>query len=158
MKLNFLLIGMVLLISTPMFSQKRMKQRHSSEKLHAQKVAFITSHLDLTVEEAEKFWPIYNKYQEEHEALRNESRALVASAKESDDAITEDEARQIVMKDLEIEEKELKLKRSFVEEVSTVISMKKIATLKKVEREFRRSMIDNIKKRYKRDRSERRAP
>jgi len=33
------------------------------EKIQAEKVAFITQKLDLTVEEAQAFWPVYNAYE-----------------------------------------------------------------------------------------------
>jgi len=37
-------------------------QRPGGASLDAMKIAFITKRLDLTPEEAEKFWPIYNRY------------------------------------------------------------------------------------------------
>ncbi len=35
------------------------------EKIQALKIAFITQKLGLTAEEAQKFWPIYNQYDQE---------------------------------------------------------------------------------------------
>ncbi len=54
------------------------------EKVKAQKVAFITTKVDLTVEEAQKFWPVYNQVsarrdaaiQAENEAYRNLRKAV----------------------------------------------------------------------------------
>ena len=149
MKMKILFLGMLMLICTISHAQDRRHDDRGSERLKSQKIAFISSQLDLTVDEAEKFWPIYNKYQDKQDALRKESRAYISDAKDSDETITEDEAKGIVMKGLEMEEKELELKKAFVEEASNVVSMKKIAKLKMVEREYKRSMIDKIKKRYK---------
>jgi hypothetical protein len=38
------------------------QQQRPGAALEAMKIAFITKRLDLTPEEAEKFWPIYNRY------------------------------------------------------------------------------------------------
>ena len=35
------------------------------ERIHAIKVAYLTDKLQLTSEQSEKFWPIYNRYEEE---------------------------------------------------------------------------------------------
>lgn len=153
--MKILFLGMLMLICTITHAQDRRHDNKTSERLKSQKIAFITSNLDLSVEEAEKFWPIYNMYQDKQDALRKETRAYIEDAKASDETITEDEAKGIVMKGLEMEEKELELKRAFVDEISGVISMKKIAKLKMVEREYKRSMIDKIKKRYNRSKEDR---
>ena len=38
------------------------------------KIAFITRHLSLTSDEAQKFWPIYYDYSDKVKVLRNESK------------------------------------------------------------------------------------
>jgi hypothetical protein len=38
------------------------RQQRPGAALEAMKIAFITKRLDLTPEEAERFWPIYNRY------------------------------------------------------------------------------------------------
>jgi hypothetical protein len=38
------------------------RQQRPGASLEAMKIAFITKRLDLTPEEAERFWPVYNKY------------------------------------------------------------------------------------------------
>ncbi len=56
------------------------------ERFEAEKVAYITQQLALTVEEAQVFWPIYNKAQEEHraefKAVREKKKALHDALKE----------------------------------------------------------------------------
>src|SRR4051812_33458778 len=46
----------------PGLAQGGRQQRAGGGALDAMKIAFITKRLDLTPEEAEKFWPIYNRY------------------------------------------------------------------------------------------------
>ena len=40
----------------------------------AEKIAYFTSELDLTPEEAQLFWPVYNMLQDEREKYHRESR------------------------------------------------------------------------------------
>jgi len=46
------------------------------ERLEAYKIAYITKRLNLTPEEAQKFWPIYNKYTTDMRSLRMQNRDL----------------------------------------------------------------------------------
>jgi hypothetical protein len=48
------------LLSLPAMSQR--PQQKQGGALEAMKIAFITKRLDLSPEEAERFWPVYNKY------------------------------------------------------------------------------------------------
>ena len=49
-------------------------QNGRSEKVQALKVAFITQKLNLTSAEAEKFWPVYNNYENEIKSVRTSNR------------------------------------------------------------------------------------
>ena len=56
-------------------------QGERREKLKAYKTAFITEKLELTPAEAEKFWPVYNNYENKvhqlkFENIRNEHRKI----------------------------------------------------------------------------------
>ncbi|HVK49362.1 MAG TPA: hypothetical protein VM488_15990, partial [Pseudobacter sp.] len=41
--------------------EERKTQREPGAKIEALKIAFFTRKLDLSTEEAQKFWPVYNK-------------------------------------------------------------------------------------------------
>ena len=53
----------VVFITSSVFSQKRGENK---EKIKALKIAYLTEKLDLSSNEAEKFWPIYNKHKNNH--------------------------------------------------------------------------------------------
>jgi hypothetical protein len=55
----------VLVLFTFLLSLQGIAQQPNQRKggaLEAMKIAFITKRLDLSPEEAERFWPVYNKY------------------------------------------------------------------------------------------------
>ena len=51
-------------------------QAQNGNRLEALKIAYITKKMDLSPEEAQKFWPIYNKYTTDMRAMRIENRDL----------------------------------------------------------------------------------
>jgi len=53
-------------------NQQRPKQNKRAN-IEALKVAYITRELNLTAEEAQKFWPIHNGYMEELKKIRKEN-------------------------------------------------------------------------------------
>ncbi len=60
----------MLAISTAAYAQERKDAKDGKddawrERIESMKVAFLTSEMDLTPEEARDFWPVYNKAQEQ---------------------------------------------------------------------------------------------
>lgn len=133
------LLILLLTLSFNSFSQGR------GEKLRALKVAFITERLDLSQEEAQKFWPIYNAFEENERALRMENfeerRGL------NIDSISEAEANDLIDNFIKTENERHKLKQKFVEDIRNVLPAKKVILLKRVEDDFKREMLEQFKKR-----------
>lgn len=70
MKKTVAVIALALAMSTLSFAQQK-NQGRDFKRIQAEKVAYITNQLDLSVEEAQVFWPLYNKVQkEQREALK----------------------------------------------------------------------------------------
>ena len=57
---RILLTTLTLILAVSVFGQSN----DPNEKIRRAKIALITERLDLTPEQAEKFWPIYNAYEE----------------------------------------------------------------------------------------------
>ena len=55
-------------------SSYSQEKKGSKEKIKTLKIAYITDRLNLTPNEAEKFWPIYNTHDENHRLLRSKLR------------------------------------------------------------------------------------
>jgi hypothetical protein len=48
--------------------------KNDGSRIEALKIAYLTKKLNLSTEEAQKFWPIYNKYSDEIRAARIEAK------------------------------------------------------------------------------------
>ncbi len=44
-----------------------------AEKIQSLKIAFITQKLQLTPDEAQKFWPVYNQYDKEVHSIESDN-------------------------------------------------------------------------------------
>jgi hypothetical protein len=123
------------------FAQK--SERH--ERIKALKVALITEKLQLTETEAQKFWPIYNAHEKEMEMLRINGREKRKNL--NLETITEAEAKIALQDLLAFEKEQHELKSDLVESLMTAIPAKKIILLKVVEDQFKKSMLEELKKR-----------
>lgn len=119
---------LILILSVSSFSivnAQKDGREQKTEKVQALKIAFITQKLELTSDEAQRFWPVYNRYE-------TEIRQVMTENKLSGDAIDN-------------EEKILNVKKRFKSEFIKVIGQPKTNTLFNSEREFRGVLMRQLK-------------
>jgi hypothetical protein len=68
MKIIVLLMSLMIFSFTG-YAQSDELKGDDSKKIQAMEVAYITKELNLSPEEAEKFWPIFNKYRSDAKAI-----------------------------------------------------------------------------------------
>ncbi len=137
-----------ILISTIAFGQKHPQQgkRPTKEKIKALKIAHITSKLDLSSEEAQKFWPIYNEFEAKMDALRAEKRALRKKGKKAEPTeLSDAELEKIVDNHLEIEQKELDVKKVYHTKFKAILPIQKVAKLYKSEHSFKKELLKKMR-------------
>jgi hypothetical protein len=87
------------------------------ERLEAIKIAFLTKKLDLSPEEAQRFWPIYNRYTDEIKSIRLEQKQKGTT-------------------ELDVEDKILAVRKKYNGEFTKAISAEKVNTFFRSEKEF----------------------
>ena len=139
-----LLTILLLLLSLNVVAQKHR------ERVKALKVSFITEKLDLTEKEAQKFWPIYNEHDQQLVKIRyNDIRSIRREIKNTIDSMTDAQANDLLLKLDAAENKLHKLRLEFSKKLVGVISPKKIILLRIAEEDFKRRMLDELKRRKK---------
>jgi hypothetical protein len=116
--------------------------RPVEERIEAQRIAFITQRVNLTPQEAQAFWPLYNEYREKEKQIRSD-RVDRNDVMDMDEA----EAEAYVNKILESEQQELDLKRLYTEKLKSVISAKKIIRFYAAERMFKERLLQAMNQR-----------
>lgn len=121
-------------------------QEGKHEKIKAWKTAYITEKLALSSAEAEKFWPIYNKYDEMfHDLRKKERNEIYKKLRDGLENLTDAEANELIDKNLSIESSELELRKQMTTELRKVLSPKKIIILKKAEEDFKRELLERYR-------------
>lgn len=142
--MKFILPILLLLTFSFSFSQENKEKR---EKVKALKVAYITEQLELSSEEAQKFWPIYNAFDDKQSELRHEKMRAILNRfhPRNVDKLTEKEASSLLVQMEKIEEDLFYLRKKFIKDLQEVISAKKIIKLKKAEEDFNRELLKQMR-------------
>ena len=116
----------------------------SREEIEAQKVAFISTQLQLTTEEAEKFWPVYNEYEAEIEVVRKERKGYMKELKDIDD-LDGDRAYELTGLLFELDKKESDIRSKYLGKFAEVLDKKKAAKVFMAEEKFKRFLLKTLK-------------
>ena len=115
------------------------------ENIEARHIGFITNELQLTPEEAQVFWPVYNRYHGELEALRKKHTTELLGVKVNFDSYTDDQVSKLIDDEMDYRQKELDLQRKYSEEFKKVLPVKKVARFYRAEQQFKINLIRDIK-------------
>jgi hypothetical protein len=115
-------------------------QEERMERLESAKIAFLTQRIDLSSREAEKFWPVYNQYQNELKALMQQRESDLQKQNQLS-------ATDKIDMQLDMESKILELKKRSTREFSKVLPPEKIVKLFQAERDFKNELIRELRER-----------
>lgn len=121
-------------------ARKEMLQE-KKDKIKSLKIAFISQKLALTSEEAEKFWPVYNKYDDKIMALKEAQMKLRGGKKNG----TDEEALKKIEEAEAIESEVMLLKKKMRAELIPIITAEKVVALERLEHEFHRKILEKLK-------------
>lgn len=114
----------MIFVATAFFAnaQDELPSGKKQQDIEALKVAFISRELELTPQEAQKFWPLYNQY----------SKELRGVVKDDQDV-------------LETEEKVLNIRKRYKDEFSKVLGPNRMNKMFNAEGRFRKLLLKSIR-------------
>lgn len=144
MKTNKLVLILLFLLSIQAFAQPQRGEK--KEQIKALKVGFITTELALTSDEASKFWPLYNTFEDKQFDLRIQKMKAFKGRMDSDlDKMSEKEASALLAQ-METNEDELyQARKKFIASLRGVLPSVKIIKLKKAEDDFNRKLLQQYR-------------
>ena len=140
MKKRTLLYICLLVVSTSLAQGNKMR-----EKIKIQKIAFITDQLQLTSEEAQSFWPIFNAYETDVEAIKNGELRSVRKTLRSETDLSDKEANDLLDRLLDSEKDIYSLKVNLVSDLKSVLPPQKILKLKIADEEFSKKLLERLR-------------
>jgi Spy/CpxP family protein refolding chaperone len=117
--------------------------REDHQKMEAARIGYITKRLDLTTDEAQKFWPIYNEAQAELKKLHEANKP----SKKIED-MTDAEADKLLAAKTDMQKKKIELELTYRERFKKVLSSKKVALLETAETNFRQQVFSEMRNRH----------
>jgi hypothetical protein len=122
------------------------KEQYKKERVQAMKVAFLTDKLNLTAADAEKFWPVYNEFQDKRDDLQKTFRQKAKITKDTPpELLTDEKADEIINAQLQEEQSQLDLKKEYLPKFKKLIGSKKVVGMYLAEKEFNKMLLEKLK-------------
>jgi hypothetical protein len=124
-----------------------LAQNANRQRLDAYKIAFFTKRLNLTPTEAEKFWPVYNEYQDNKNKIQIERQELNRNFNQNELNMSEKEMIDSGDKLVGLEVREAALAQEFHHKIKTVLSPVKVLRLYQAENQYRLQLLKELQER-----------
>ena len=106
------------------------------------KIAFITSRLTLTQDQAQRFWPIFNEFVAKRRELNRSARLLRRDA--TNPSLSDAQLRDYFTQDFNIRQQQLSLEKEYFEKMQKVVTLRQIAQLYQAERDFTKEVLQRV--------------
>jgi len=141
-KILLFIIFIIAGLQTTIAQNDRANRR---EQIRAQKVAFITSELQLTVDEAQKFWPVYNEFDAKREKILENRRDYLQKYIKNPDNLSDKEYEKLSDDVVKTQLDEAKLVEEYHVKFKLVLPAKKVVSLYKAEFQFKNKLLKQIR-------------
>jgi hypothetical protein len=140
--------GVVVLIVMMILSSLRVSaQNPNLEKLNSYKIAFFTQKLNLTPQEAEKFWPIYNDYQDRKNKIQVERVQMTRTVVQNGANMSDKELTELGDKYFGLEIKEADLSKEFYNNMKGILPPLKIFKFYQAENQYKLVLLNELQER-----------
>jgi len=116
------------------------------DKVKAYRVSFFTQELELSVEEAEKFWPLFRIYDAQKDSLHRQYFRHQKQLQDSLAFLNEQEAATLLENQKKKELQVFEDKYKTLEAMEAVIGSKKTLQLLHLEHRFRKQLLHKMRK------------
>lgn len=141
------LFAAVLLFAQPQGKHNDEQRQKDWERLQAEKIAFITQELDLSPEEAQVFWPVYNQcWKEAHAANKKMRDAFGEFRGKKADELSEKELESKLDAYVQAYRASNQVLSDWYPKFKQVLPIRKVAKLYLAEEAFQQRMINNLRK------------
>ena len=140
MRTRLILYTCLLIFSSSLAQGNKMR-----EKIKTQKIAFITDQLQLTSEEAQAFWPIFNAYESNVQSIKNGELRSIRKTLRNEEALSDRDANDLLDRLIASEKNLYSLKVKLVFDLKTVLPPQKILKLKIADEEFNKKLLERLR-------------
>ncbi|MFT6998555.1 MAG: hypothetical protein ACJAQ4_002317 [Cryomorphaceae bacterium] len=142
------IITLLLLLPAVVWGQMEHPPQLSPEKrkeIEAMKVAYLTSQMDLSPEEAQVFWPVYNQFRSEMDELRGEGRKKHQLFKINQADYSDKELIEHMEFKFDHERERIAIEERYFKEFVEILSPQKVLTMTEAEEGFKRELLRKMR-------------
>lgn len=153
-KIRVATVLMLLTVTSALFAQQQQTtqqqqpaQNTKKDKIEVMHTAYITEKINLTPEQSEKFWPIYNQYRQELEELQKQRRANAKTIKDAGgiDNMKDEDVQKLIENEIDIKSRELDIHKKYIVKFQEAITLKQVAKLFAAEEQFKVYLLNQLK-------------
>jgi DNA primase large subunit len=131
-------------------------QNPNLEKLNSYKIGFFTKKLNLTSEEAEKFWPVHNEYQKQKNLIQVEKFSLIRNFNQNESTLNDNQMTEIGDKYIAAIVQESTLAVTFHKKLKEVLPPEKVIRFYQAENQYKMQLLNELQAAKKQQRMPRR--
>lgn len=148
---RLLVVAICAAMSLSAFAQDNQKQKEDFrakqiERVQSEKIAFFTNELDLTPEEAQVFWPVYNSYTKESQAAHKEVMKAFSSLGCGKEQVSDKQMEANIDAYIKAVKSEQDVLSAYYPKFKKVLPIQKVAKLYQAEEAFKMKMIHKLRK------------
>ncbi len=138
-RVHAVLFAVIAALATPALAQTASDMQILRDKIKADKKLLVAQNMQLTDAEAKAFWPIYEAYQKDLQAINQRiGKAILAYAEAyKGDSLTDAQAKTLVDEAIAIEAAEAQLRKDYSAKLAKALPGKKVARYLQIENKIR---------------------
>jgi Spy/CpxP family protein refolding chaperone len=106
------------------------------------KIAFITSRVSLTQDQAQRFWPLYNEFTGKRRELNRATRLLRRDA--ANPGLSDTQLRDSFRQEFALRQDQLNLDKEYFEKLQKVLTLRQVSQLFEAERDFTKEVLKRV--------------
>jgi hypothetical protein len=144
-KVRVVLVGLVVFLAWVLPASAQEKPTDNMqilvEKIRADKKLFVAENMQLTEAEAQGFWPVYDRYQDELFLLRARTMKMIQDYADAYENMTNDTAKRLLDEYMTIESLRLKLHQAYLPKFREVLPEVKVARYYQIENKINAGLM-----------------
>ena len=119
-------------------------QNPNREKLDAYRIGFFTKKMNLTTEEAEKFWPVYNEFQKQRNELQKDRISNIRDFNQNENTLSDKELTEIGDNLINTLSAESELAQSFHKKLKEILPPAKVIRYYQAENQWKAQLLNQL--------------
>ncbi len=125
-------------------SIRSLAQNPNLDKLNTYKIGFFTRKLNLTSQEAEKFWPVYNEYQRQKSLIQLEKVSLIRYFNQNESTLNDNQLTETGDKLINCIMQESSLAFDFHKNLKVVLPPAKVIKFYQAENQYKAQLLNEL--------------